>query len=594
MDYHSLFSEYLAYCFSIQQHNPEDHEERFSLYSELTDVTGTVSSNDLSAAKAWVNAAEDFHHSTTLPAYETALRLLVQHLTTFPSLPQHLTVIRSLTSSLAADAFSAGLRCQSSEKAVELLEQGRGVFWSQLIRLRSPLDDVVEYGPAGRTLADEFKRLTSAIRNAFDSPGPDQHDRVCHLNLELQDVVSNIRDLRGLSRFLLPSLFPDLQAAAKGGAIIVINASKYSCDALIVFADKDPVHIPLSITQENVRGLSSKFRALTVDARKMNLTRDLFEFLEKLWDSAISPIAGVLLRQVRRQSRIWWCPTADFCLLPLHAAGPYEKGRENLADMFISSYTPTLSALIRARGSNLPEPTTQAKWFHKWIPRKKEMKVKHFIAIGLVEAPGQRELPSVVTELANIKQSIDDLATFTSIEGQEACVSRVIEELGKNEWVHLACHGLPDKKQPFKSAFALHDGHLTIQRLTGCNLANAEFAYLSACHTAAGDEGGPDEVIHLAAAMQFTGFRSVIGSMWEVGDYETTKIAPLFYKYMVDESGCLDYTRAAFALWKTMKSLRSGESGTSLKSLVSLKWRKSKKLEGVPLHQQILYIHIGV
>ena len=67
----------MAYCFSVQLHDPEDHEKRFSLYSELTNVTGTVTSVDLSAAKAWVNAAEDFHHSTTLPAYETALRLLV-------------------------------------------------------------------------------------------------------------------------------------------------------------------------------------------------------------------------------------------------------------------------------------------------------------------------------------------------------------------------------------------------------------------------------------------------------------------------------------------------------------------------------------
>ena len=107
----------------------------------------------MSVARAWVDEA--FHHSTTLLAHETALRLLVRRLTTFPSLPQHLTVIRSLTSSLAADAFSAGLHYQSSEKAIELLEQGRGVFWSQLIRLRSPLDGIVEHGPAGRTLADE-------------------------------------------------------------------------------------------------------------------------------------------------------------------------------------------------------------------------------------------------------------------------------------------------------------------------------------------------------------------------------------------------------------------------------------------------------
>ena len=519
-----------------------------------------MSLHDLSAAKAWVNAAEDFHHSTTLPAYETALRLLVQHLTTSPSLPQHLSVIRSLTSSLAADAFSAGLRYQSSKKAVELFEQGRGVFWSQLIRLRSPLDDVVEYGPAGRTLADEFRRLTSAICNAFDSPGPDQHDQVCHLNLELQHVVSNIRELPGLSRFLLPSLFPDLQGAARGGPVIVVNASKYSCDALIVLAGEDPVHIPLSITQANVRKLVSELQALTVLAKREDVTRDLGIILRELWDDVVSPIVKVLLQHVRRQSRIWWCPTADFSLLPLHAAGPYRKSQENLADMFISSYTPTLSALIRTRGPNLPNPETR---------------VKHFIAIGQAEAPKQSKLHSVGVELANIGQCIDGLATFTHIEGQEASISRVTDELSKNEWVHLACHGLPDKKQPFESAFALYDGHLTIHRIIGRNFANAEFAYLSACHTTVGDEESPDEVIHLASAMQFAGFRSVIGTMWQVDDGETNKIAPLFYKHMVDESGRLDHTRAAFALWKTMESLKSLRSGK------------------VPLDQRILYVHIG-
>ena len=562
-DYHTAPLENFTYCCSIlftQLHFPEDQERRFSLYTELTGVTRTVSSGDLSTAKAWVNAAEDFHHPTTLLAYETTLRLLVRHLAVFPSLPQHLTVVRSLTSSLAADAFSAGLRYQSPSKAIELLEQGRGVFWNQLIRLRSPLDDVLQCGPAGRTLADEFTHLTSAIRSAFNSPGPDQHDRVCHFNLELQDVVSNIRQLPGLSHFLLPLRFPDLQDAAKGGPIIIVNASKYTCDALVVLADKDPAHIPLSTTQVNVRELVSKMQALIVLAKKEDVTRDLGIILRELWDKIVSPITKVLLQYVRRESRIWWCPTADFSFLPLHAAGPYRKGQENLADMFISSYTPTLSALIRARRRGLPNP---------------EMRVQQFVAIGQAEAPKQSKLHSIGIELASIGQCVDGLTTFTRIEGQEACISRVTDELSRNEWVHLACHGLLDKKQPFESAFALYDGHLTIHRIVGCNFMNAEFAYLSACHTTVGDEESPDEVIHLASAMQFAGFRSVIGTMWQVDDKEANKVAPLFYQHMVDMSGRLDHTRAAFALWKTMGSLKSLKSGK------------------VPLDQRILYVHIG-
>ena len=42
------------------------------------------------------------------------------------------------------------------------------------------------------------------------------------------------------------------------------------------------------------------------------------------------------------------------------------------------------------------------------------------------------------------------------------------------------------------------------------------------------DEWSPDEAIHLAAAMQFSGFRSVIGAMWSVDDDVVGKIVSIF------------------------------------------------------------------
>ena len=240
-------------------------------------------------------------------------------------------------------------------------------------------------------------------------------------------------------------------------------------------------------------------------------------------------------------------------MLPLHAAGPYRKGQKNLTHLYISSYTPTLTALIRARRRDPSNPATEQK---------------RFITIGQANAVGERELLSVGLELDHIRQRIDGLAKFTPIDGEESCTSRVVEELGKNEWVHLACHGLPNRKQPFGSAFALYDGRFTIQGVIGCDFKNPEFAYLSACHTTVGDEESLDEVIHLASAMQFAGFRSVIGTMWAVDDGETNKITSTFYKHMVDEAG-LDHNRTAFALNKTMRSVN------------------------VPFDQRILYIHLG-
>ena len=125
-------------------------------------------------------------------------------------------------------------------------------------------------------LGDEFTRVTSLIRIALHSPGTDQHDRVCRLNLELQKVVSKIRRLPNFSRFLLPALFSDLQRAACGGPIFIVNASKYGCDALIVFVNKAPVHIPLPVAIEDVRGLSSKLQGLTKLAKRMDVSQGLF------------------------------------------------------------------------------------------------------------------------------------------------------------------------------------------------------------------------------------------------------------------------------------------------------------------------------
>ena len=206
-----------------------------------------------------------------------------------------------------------------------------------------------------------------------------------------------------------------------------------------------------------------------------------FKFLRKLWDQIVSPIVDCLgsrLLTHLSRSRIWWCPTVEFSVLPLHAAGPYRKGQRNLPHLYILSYTPTLPALIRARWSDSLNSATEKK---------------RFIVIGQAKAADESELLSVGAELDTIRECVDGVATFTRIDGEGSCIARVVEELGKNEWVHLACRGLPNPNQPFESAFALHDRHFTIQRIIGFDLNYLEFAYLSACYTTVGDKESPDE-----------------------------------------------------------------------------------------------------
>ncbi|KAG1739320.1 TPR-like protein [Suillus lakei] len=534
-----------------------DLDEAFRLYEQLSYLSHAASRMDLTAAKSWATSAEETNHDSALLAYQTALKFLDHHVTPLPSSSRHFDVVRMATSSLAMDAFSCSIRHGALTTAVELVEQGRAVFWTQLARLSLPLDELALSGDTGAALAEEFKQLSSRLRSAFDQSTEDQSPQIRQLTTQWNDVVSRIRMLPDFSRFLLPPLFSDLQKTAEEGPVIIVNASQYSCDALIILSGRDPVHVPLVVSQTEVSELSSEFQSLSEQFGFSNHQHKLVGILRKLWRDIVDPVVQALrVSNVHPGSRIWWCPTAEFTLLPLHAAGPYERKRDNLSRIYISSYTPTLTTLVRARQRVSQYASTQ-----------------YFVAIGQGNPDRGKELRCVAPELAAIVQRLLPIvSSFTSLRDSLATVQGALDALNHNQWLHLACHGMPNRTQPFESSFTMRDGPLMIKDIIRSNWQNPEFAFLSACHTTVGDEKSPDESIHLAAAMQFSGFRSVIGSMWSVDDDVARQVVSAFYDKLVDDSGRLDCTRAAVALHKAVKSLR-------------------KKIS---LEQQIVFVHLGV
>lgn len=91
-------------------------------------------------------------------------------------------------------------------------------------------------------------------------------------------------------------------------------------------------------------------------------------------------------------------------------------------------------------------------------------------------------------------------------------------------------------------------------------LPNAELAFLSACHSAALPIGSAfDEVLHLAAAMQFCGFRSVIGTMWAMNDADGPSVVEQFYKRVFAKKVApeIGFKRSARALQKSVLLLRA-------------------------------------
>ena len=83
--------------------------------------------------------------------------------------------------------------------------------------------------------------------------------------------------------------------------------------------------------------------------------------------------------------------------------------------------------------------------------------------------------------------------------------------------------------RPFQSSFRLHDEEqLRVLDMMSAKSLDADFAFSCACHTAAGEN--KNEVIYPAAALQFCGFRRVLGTLWEMMDVDGPELADRFYR----------------------------------------------------------------
>jgi len=160
---------------------------------------------------------------------------------------------------------------------------------------------------------------------------------------------------------------------------------------------------------------------------------------------------------------------------------------------------------------------------------------------------------------------------FETVTGEVATTDGAVQAFRDHRWVHVACHGAQHATKPFDSWFAMGDGKLTLMRIIQERYTNSEFAFLSACHTAVGDASTPDEVLHLAAGMQFAGFNGVIGTLWRVDDAVANRFVTRFYQEMFKRP-TIDFEHAAVAL--NTAALETANE--------------------VSLEKRIVFVHIGI
>ena len=566
----------LPYKSSQECHPPDQSlpppDEAFQTYRLLKKCGPAVSLDLWEATQSWVKDAEKYCHPSVLEAYQTSLNTL-DHFTSFnSSLDSRHETMRARVADLANDAFSCATRLGNFHMAVKLLEQGRGILWNQLARFDISITALESWGNRGRELGNKFTQLSADLRQHAEGSGGKGMNPYWRVQKEWQFVVDKIRHLDGFSRFLLPPRFEDLQQAAEYGPVIIVNASEYACDALIVLRTGPPVHVPLPCSLGDVIQLCSDLSELTRDPHAYGGNRESWvkQMLRDLWSSVVRPIVTVLQNDIRLPmgSRIWWCPTSKFTILPFHAAGPHRKVEKNLMDIYISSYAPSLSALIRAR-----------ERIRSQVAARKASGTANAISFAAV-GQGQpsaniklRELPEVNREIQKIRNetNMPPDVKFETVTGSAATIEGAVQAFRAHRWVHLACHGAQHAKKPFESWFAMADGKLTLMRIIHERYTNSEFAFLSACHTAVGDKSTPDEVLHLAAGMQFAGFNGVIGTLWRVDDAVAHQVVIRFYKEMFNRA-VIDFEHAAAALNAAVV----------------------ESAKDVSLEKRIVFVHIGI
>ncbi|MEU9202070.1 CHAT domain-containing protein [Streptomyces sp. NPDC048332] len=458
---------------------------------------------------------------------------------------------------MASDAAALALEAGDADRALALLEQGRGVLLGQGLENRADVSRLRDLDPAR---AAEFER----IRDELSAPPPlsRAHDAAQDasllaetrhaLALRWDGLIAEVRELPGLENFLRPPSVPELVAAAAEGPVVVVNVSLYRCDALVVTAGAGIAVVPLpgltldaTVTRaaEFVNGMETAYGGNGVD-EAVAMMRTLSGTLGWLWDTIAAPVLGHLGLDTEPGDgepwpRLWWCPTGWLSFLPLHAAG---RGTPDsgtwVMDRAVSSYTPTLRALVRARAGLLTAAPAAPP-----AP----------LVVALADTPGAAPLPGVAREAELLAELFPGARLMA---GPDATVDAVGGVLDAHPWVHFSCHGVSELLDPSQSGLVLYDGRLTVSDVATRRPRNPELAMLSACSASQGGAELSDEAVQLSSSFQLAGYPHVIGTLWPIADKLATHLTEEFYTALAEDIARGRRIDPAAALHRPVRALR--------------------------------------
>ncbi|KAH6871955.1 CHAT domain-containing protein [Coprinopsis sp. MPI-PUGE-AT-0042] len=505
----------------------------------------------LKSARTWAQLLNQHHPQSleVLYAFDTALALISLTAGLEESVRSRYSQLRDICG-ISLEAASAACSLGRADKALEWLEQGRCVVWSQLSNLRTPIDNLrLHNSQLAQSVADVSKQL-EILGSSRGQPHTDlsasqkislEDEARAHLHLARQwdSLLETVRSIPGFESFLQPlpcsSLLQHLPVS--GPVVTSLSISRYpdfSLEKAIKYRD----NLKANLEKHQLR------------MRKVHDTTDEeSQVLRNLWNEVVSPVLKALgFSRVDPSSgdalpRIWWCPTGPLSFLPIHAAGIHS---DCLLDYAVSSYIPTVTTLI-----------DRVK-HHQQINKD----ASGLFLTSQPNAPGTSPIPGTTKEVWSINSmATENGARVAMLEGSTLTVDKCLQHMEDYSCIHLACHASQNAAEPLESQFRFHHGSLDLAVIIQRDLKNADLAFLSACQTSAGDEKLSDEAVHLAAGMLAAGYRRVVATMWSIGDGHAPEVANDFYRYLFShrEEGsgsAVDGSTSAYALHHAIQQLR--------------------------------------
>jgi tetratricopeptide (TPR) repeat protein len=227
---------------------------------------------------------------------------------------------------LAVDASSHALLLNDVQGAIEVLEAGRAVFWSQHLQLH----ETIHHHSLPAHMIQELKQLSKDLAEDMptqleeDAPSLDVNSRRAEIEKGLyqrrllseryESLLAELRSLPGFEDYLRPARYASLRIAAKQGPVLILLRSWM---ILMLSSETEPMAIPLvGITEAWLASRSAQLGVLTSSmrrkveargARKATVNEDEGyqerQMLKDLWHHVAKPCIDVLGLKVRHKTQ---------------------------------------------------------------------------------------------------------------------------------------------------------------------------------------------------------------------------------------------------------------------------------------------------